>query len=95
MPLQMRIESYTVPDFRYQTLLGNATQEFHAMSTYAEKVGAHRMLSLLTSHLTNSQKAKDHMTLNSVLSTIAKLEKNLFQDLLTLSRPPAARASQL
>lgn len=73
------------PDFRYRTLLGNATREFHAMSTYSEKVGAHRMVSLLSSHLTNAYKEKEQMTVKSLVSTIGALERNLFQDLLILT----------
>jgi hypothetical protein len=74
---------HSEPDFRYYTLLGNATREFHAMSTYTEKVGAHRIISLLSSHLTNSYNNKDHMTVKSLISTIKVLEDNMFQDLLT------------
>jgi hypothetical protein len=76
-------------EFRYHTLMGNATREFHAMSTYSEKVGAHRILSLLASHLSNSYKAKDHMTVKSLVSTIKGIEQNFFQDILgSFPSPP-------
>ena len=88
---------YDEPDFRYNTLVGNATREFHAMSTYGEKVGAHRMVSLLSSHLSNAQKKKEHMTVKSIVSTIQVIEKNLFQDILLMSptlSPQSLQADQ-
>jgi hypothetical protein len=70
----------------YYGLIGEATKEYHAMSTYQEKVGAHRIISLLSSYLTTMLKTdKPIVDAKLIIKTLAGIEQNFFQDLLHLT----------
>ena len=56
------------------------------MSTYQEKVGAHRIISLLSSYLTTMlQTDRPIVDARLIIKTLRDIEQNFFDDLVNLS----------
>jgi hypothetical protein len=67
-----------------------ATNEFHAMRTYNEKVGAYRMLSLISDLLQTLTMRLDSKT---ILRTLDAIQLNLLEDLIHSEIPQVAPVS--
>ena len=78
-------------------LMAIATTEFHAMRTYDEKVGAYRMLSLISEQLHHMHfNEKLRMDAKTIVNTLDSIQSNLLEDLIHLiSLSPVAPASLL
>jgi len=69
-------------------IMATATTEFHAMRTYEQKVGAYRMLSIISDKLWDMQfEEKLRLTSKDIVKTLDAIKENMLQDLLNLGLP--------
>lgn len=67
---------------RYYTFMDMAIKEFHSMPTYDEKVGAHRMMALLSDFLWNWHfEEKRTLDIRTLIKTINDTHTNFLEDL--------------
>ena len=81
---------------RYYGIMASATTEFHAMRTYEQKVGAYRMLSIISDNLWHMHfEEKLRLTSKDIIKTLESIRENLLQDLVSLTSPadPASQPS--
>ena len=75
---------------RYYMIMAAATNEFHAMRTYNEKVGAYRMISLISDLLQHLDVRLDAKT---IVRTLDSIQMNLLEDLIHSQVPLEVPAS--
>ena len=67
----------------YYGIMATATTEFHAMRTYEQKVGAYRMLSIISDKLWDMHfEEKLRLTSKDIVKTLDAIKENILQDLL-------------
>lgn len=78
----------------YYGIMATAINEFHAMRAYEQKLGAYRMLSIISDNLWHMQfEEKLRLTSNCIVKTLDAIKENMLQDLISLEQQ-AGQVSQ-